>query len=149
MYICTFTLLYKLSKSNTNTLQISDLPLSFDNYQYRVLLERSGNSCGSVSNSITLTVNPLPIVNSSVRLVACDNDTDGFSSFNLNELSRLEIENQGGGYGAIYIDPQNYHWTWRTFSDSENSFPPRLAYIKEAGSIYRKIMDQRELAQKA
>lgn len=71
------------------------------------------------------------------------------SSFNLNEISRLEIENQGGGYGVIYIDPQNYHWTYRTFSNSENSFPPRLAYIKEVGSIYRKIMDQRELVRKA
>ena len=37
----------------SNTLQISNLPLSFHNYQYRVFLSRNGNSCSDYSNSIT------------------------------------------------------------------------------------------------
>jgi hypothetical protein len=37
------------------------------------------------SNPVNLTVYSLPIVNSPVTLVQCDDDTDGISTFNLTE----------------------------------------------------------------
>ena len=78
------------SNSTTSSLQITDTPLSFNNNQYRVLLERSGNSCGETSNAITLTVNPLPIVNDPVQLKQCDDDADLMTTINLTE-ARLSI----------------------------------------------------------
>ena len=68
---------------NSNTLTIVTTNISLDGYLYRVLLERTGNSCGSVSNEITLNINPLPVVDSTLQLVQCDDNTDGFSIFNL------------------------------------------------------------------
>tara|TARA_R110002073_G_scaffold8207_3_gene45731 strand:+ start:7633 stop:14001 length:6369 start_codon:yes stop_codon:yes gene_type:complete len=95
----------------TNTIQITNLPLSFNGYMYRVLLERTGNSCGSISNSITLQVNPLPIVDNSMRLTECDTDTDGYSNFNL----LLTIPN-------LSVNHTNEIFTFfRSQSDAENN----------------------------
>lgn len=77
------------SGANSNTLIIDPLPISFDGYQYRVLLDRTGNACRQISNAITLTVNPLPVVNP-ITLSECDIDTDGITTFNLlNALPNL------------------------------------------------------------
>ncbi|MDB9732857.1 hypothetical protein OAA96_03595, partial [Polaribacter sp.] len=50
------------SGAATKDLEISNLQLSLNNNQYRVFLQRVGNSCDDISNAITLTVNPLPII---------------------------------------------------------------------------------------
>ncbi|CAH8281587.1 gliding motility-associated-like protein [Mariniflexile fucanivorans] len=73
--------------SQTANLTISDTPLSYNNYQYRVRLDRIGNSCGLYSDSITLSVIPSPVVNPSVTLIQCDDDIDGISFFNLTEAN--------------------------------------------------------------
>ena len=78
------------SNATTTSLQITNTPLSYNNYQYRVLLERNGNACGFTSNAITLTVNPLPIVNNTVQLKQCDDDADLMTTINLTE-ARLSI----------------------------------------------------------
>ena len=78
------------SGSQTTALTISNTPLAFNNFQYRVKLDRSGNSCSLYSDEIELTVNPLPTVNSPVVLIQCDDDdlsTLGFSFFNLTEAN--------------------------------------------------------------
>ncbi|MBL4905661.1 MAG: T9SS type B sorting domain-containing protein, partial [Flavobacteriaceae bacterium] len=75
------------SGATTTSLQITNIQLSFTNYEYRVFLQRVGNSCNETSNEIKLSVSPLPIVTASVDLKQCDNDTDGFSNFNLFEAS--------------------------------------------------------------
>jgi hypothetical protein len=54
-------------------------------YKYQVVLSKNGNTCGRTSNPVNLTVYSLPIVNSPVTLVQCDDDTDGISTFNLTE----------------------------------------------------------------
>ncbi len=73
------------SDDTTSILTISNVPNSFNNYQYRAKLDRIGNSCGLYSNSTTLTVNPLPILNTpSNPYTQCDDDTnDRIASFNL------------------------------------------------------------------
>ncbi|GAA3599062.1 T9SS type B sorting domain-containing protein [Flavivirga amylovorans] len=78
------------SGSQTTTLNITSAPLSINTYQYRAFLNVTGNSCGLYSNNIELTVRPLPIVNSPVVLVQCDDEdptTLGFSPFNLTEAN--------------------------------------------------------------
>lgn len=73
------------SGTQTNNLNILNTPLSFNTYMYRADLDRNGNGCGLYSDEIELTVNPLPIVNSPVVLIQCDDDIDGISFFNLTE----------------------------------------------------------------
>lgn len=75
------------NNSTTNTLTISNIPISYHQYKYRVVLNKNGNSCGLISDEATLTVNPLPIIVSSVVLKQCDDDIDGYSLFNLNEAN--------------------------------------------------------------
>lgn len=78
------------SNSQTANLNISNVPFSFNSYQYRVKLDRAGNGCGLYSESMTLTVNTLPVVNSPVVLIQCDDDdltTLGYSDFNLTEAN--------------------------------------------------------------
>ena len=75
------------SNTTTNTLTISNTPLSYNNYYYRVQLNTAGNTCGLISDEVTLTVNPLPVLTTPVVLKQCDNDTDGFSYFNLTEVN--------------------------------------------------------------
>ena len=72
---------------NTAQLLISNTPISYNNNKYRARLDKNGNSCGLISAIAILTVNPLPIVASTVTLKQCDNDTDGKSLFNLTEAN--------------------------------------------------------------
>ena len=70
---------------NTVTLLITGVTPSMNNYEYRVILNKNGNSCGLTSASGTLTTYALPVVTTPVTLVQCDDDTDGISTFNLTE----------------------------------------------------------------
>ncbi|WP_198342491.1 T9SS type B sorting domain-containing protein [Polaribacter sp. SA4-12] len=70
--------------TTTANLQVSNIPLTYNSYQYRVLLNRTGNSCTTTSNAITLTVNPLPIPKENpTELKQCDSDPDKQTTFNL------------------------------------------------------------------
>ena len=74
------------NNATTNTLQITNTQLTYNNYRFRVLLSRTGNSCTEQAfNAITLTVNPLPIVTVEVDLLQCDDDLDRISTINLTE----------------------------------------------------------------
>ncbi|PQJ73931.1 T9SS type B sorting domain-containing protein [Polaribacter gangjinensis] len=71
--------------STTKDLQITNPPITFNNYLFRVLLTRTGNSCDTTSNSISLRVNPEPVTNNIVDLLQCDDDLDRISTINLTE----------------------------------------------------------------
>ena len=71
--------------ATTNTLSISSVTTPMNGYQYRTVLTKTGNTCGLISNPATLTIYQLPVLNSPITLVQCDDDTDGISNFNLTE----------------------------------------------------------------
>lgn len=94
------------SNSQTATLVISNTPITFNNYQYRVKLDRSGNSCGLYSTSMTLTVNPIPAVNTPVILIQCDDEdlsTLGYSDFNLTEVNAEISSNSENETFSYYL----------------------------------------------
>lgn len=66
----------------TKTLMLIKVTNVMNGYKYRVKLVKIGNSCGLISSETTLTIYTLPVVNT-VTIVQCDDDTDGFSDFNL------------------------------------------------------------------
>lgn len=72
------------SGSLTANLTLSNTPQTFNNNQYRVNLNRNGNSCGLYSNPAVLTVLPLPVLNTPNTYSQCDDETnDGVALFNL------------------------------------------------------------------
>ena len=92
--------------SQTAILNISNTPLTYNNYSYRVKIDRIGNSCGLYSEEAVLTVNPLPIVNSPVILIQCDDDnltTLGYSPFNLTEANNEVSSNALNETFSYYI----------------------------------------------
>ena len=76
--------------ATTKTLTLIKVTNAMNGYKFRVKLDKIGNSCGLTSSETTLTIYTLPIVNT-VTIVQCDDNTDGFSDFNLtvknNEIS--------------------------------------------------------------
>jgi gliding motility-associated-like protein len=68
--------------ATTSTLGLINVTNAMNNYKYRVKLEKAGNSCGLISNETTLIIYNKPVVNR-IPIVQCDDDTDGFSDFNL------------------------------------------------------------------
>ncbi|WP_203258799.1 T9SS type B sorting domain-containing protein [Hyunsoonleella ulvae] len=80
------------SGTQTDQLTITNIPLSFNNFQYRVKLDRSGNSCGIYSDPAILEINALPIANTPNTFQQCDDDSnDGQSFFNLT-LDSIKAE---------------------------------------------------------
>lgn len=74
------------SGTKTTSVTIQKTSLTMNNYEYRVLINRNNNACGLTStNSIKLNILALPILNSPIDIVQCDDDTDGISNFNLTE----------------------------------------------------------------
>lgn len=78
------------SGATTNILLITSVQNVMNGYKYRVKLDKTGNSCGLISAETTLTIYTLPVIKT-VTIIQCDDDTDGFSDFNLkvknNEIS--------------------------------------------------------------
>ncbi len=71
----------------TSSLQITNVLPTYEGHMFRVYMERTGNSCSTISNAITLSVAPLPVVNPKVDLKQCG-DGAGFAIFNLNQVNR-------------------------------------------------------------
>ena len=69
----------------TSTLTVSNVTPAMVGYQYRVFLNKNGNTCGLNSQSAILTTYALPVVTTPITLVQCDDDTDGISTFNLRQ----------------------------------------------------------------
>lgn len=75
---------------NTNTLDILNATSTFTNTLFRAQMQRTDVVCKSFySDEIELIVNPLPIIAENVSLFQCDQDTDGVTTFNLNEANEL------------------------------------------------------------
>jgi gliding motility-associated-like protein len=81
------------SGSATNSLLITNITNAYSGYQYRVKLTKTGNTCGKTSDVTSLSILPLPIINSLINLVQCDDDTDGISIFNLTQKNSFISSN--------------------------------------------------------
>ncbi|WP_369048534.1 T9SS type B sorting domain-containing protein, partial [Tenacibaculum sp. UWU-22] len=99
---------------NTKDLEIANTPLTLNNYQYRVILNRTGNSCDYITNAITLTVHEKPTITSPVTLKQCDDDTDAYTYFNLTEANSL-ISNNSNNETFSYFN---------SLADAENNKNP-------------------------
>lgn len=83
------------SGAQTDELTITNVPLSFDGYQYRVRLDRSGNTCGFYSDEVDLEVDIVPFANTPPNIQLCDDDNNGLMIFDLASQDAL-INTQSG-----------------------------------------------------
>ncbi|SHG95398.1 gliding motility-associated C-terminal domain-containing protein [Flavobacterium fluvii] len=84
-----------------NPLNIIGVTNAMNGYKYRVVLNKTGNSCGLTSAQTTLTVYPLPVVNN-VTIVQCDNDLDAISTFNLTVKNNVISSNSANETFTYY-----------------------------------------------
>ncbi len=80
-----------------------------------VRVENKNNAaCNDTSKSFNLVINPLPVINNIVELKQCDNDTDAFADFNLEE-ARSNIS-------ANYLNETFVFYP--TLTDAQNNTAP-------------------------
>jgi len=99
---------------NSLSLTVSKVSQSMNAYQYRVFLNRTGNSCGLYSNAAILTIFALPTINSPITLVQCDDDTDGVSVFNLTQKNNAISTNSA-------VEKFSYYTTIAGAESQDNS----------------------------
>lgn len=121
---------------NTITLLITGVTPSMNNYEYRVILNKNGNSCGLTSASGTLTTYALPVVTTPVTLVQCDNDTDGISTFNLTEKNTF--------ISANYLVETFTYFTSSAAANTNNAallIADPLAYTSSNATVWVRVQN--------
>ena len=122
------------SGANSAKLTINSITNAMNATSYRVYLSKTGNSCGLYSNPATLTVYALPNNTTPIELKQCDDDLDGFSTFNITEQNNLISSN--------YL---NETFTYYTTFNGANSKDPSvkidnpLSYRSKNNSIWARI----------
>ncbi|APG64911.1 hypothetical protein LPB136_05855 [Tenacibaculum todarodis] len=117
------------SNETSTALTITDAPSSFNTNQYRVRMFRTGSSCESTSNAITLTLNSLPVLNS-IELKQCDDDTDGFSAFNLTEANALISSNYTNETFVYYSDAAYTSVITNDTAYTNTNTPNDIVYVR-------------------
>lgn len=132
--------------ATTNTLSIKNITNAMTGYKYRVKLEKNGNSCGLISAETTLTVYPLPVLNT-VTIVQCDDDSDGFSNFNLtvkNNVISSNFTSETFSYyttlsGAETADSEKLISNPFSFKNTTAGSMPIWARIENANGCYSTV----------
>lgn len=113
----------------SNKLNINTVSQTMNGYKYRVILNKTGNSCGLISNETTLTILALPVVNN-ISIIQCDDDLDAKSAFNLtvknNEISS-NYQNEIFNYFTTLVGANT--------NDSTKKIANPLTYIANNGTI--------------
>ena len=87
----------------TASLQITVATLAMNGYKYRVVLNKTGNSCGLISNAATLNMLIRPVVNE-VTIIQCDDNLDGLSDFNLTQKNNIISTNASNETFTYYLN---------------------------------------------
>lgn len=122
----------------TDTLQVIGISNSMNNYRYRVVLNRNGNSCGLLSDDAVLTINPAPVLTSPISIVQCDDDfsNDGISDVNLlqkNNVISSNFANETFSYFTSQIAAQN--------NDSTLQITNPLAYNTGNSTVWVRVVN--------
>ena len=118
---------------STTTLQITNTPLLNNNYKYRVVLNKIGNTCSFTTNEITLTVNPLPIIKPIQPLEQCISVSNTNPTVNLT-IAEDNISDNIGGSFEYYEDV-----TGLNKITTETSYPVQVNVPK---SVYVKVISK-------
>ena len=126
------------SGANAAVLNITNVQFAMNGNQYRVFLNKNGNSCGLYSNGGILTIYNLPVISAApITIVQCDTDTDGIAPVN------LEIKNSSISTNSA--NSQNQVFTYYTTSNAaDNAIATFLitnptAYVTSNTTVWARI----------
>ncbi|MES2543710.1 MAG: T9SS type B sorting domain-containing protein [Bacteroidota bacterium] len=97
------------SGTNTIELTINSVATIMSTYKYRVILSKTGNSCGLASAPATLSISGMPVVND-IEIVQCDDNLDAITTFNLtvnNDLISSNAATETFTYYTSFTGAQN------------------------------------------
>ena len=123
------------SGATTITLTVSNVTPAMVGYQYRMFLNKNGNTCGLYSQAGILTTYPLPVITSPILLVQCDDNTDGISTFNLRQSEN-----------AISINAVNETFTYYTTAAGANTanaaqlISNPIAYTTSSTTVWARVV---------
>jgi len=100
------------SGSTTATLQIANATMAMNGSIYRVHLSRIGNTCKLLSDEATLTVNPLPVINTPINLIQCDEDG------NANAITDVNLRQQETFISANAANETFTYYTSQTAAEN-------------------------------
>lgn len=119
---------------NTSTLAITNVNVSMNGLQYRVVLNKINNACGLTSAPALLTILGLPVLTSPISIIQCDNDTDGISTFNVTEKNSF-ISNNAANESFTYYTTM----AAATSKDITNQITNPIAYTTANTSIWTRV----------
>ena len=127
-----------------NPLTIIGITNAMDEYKYRVILNKTGNSCSLTSAETTLTVYVLPVVND-IKIIQCDDDLDAISTFNLtvkNDVISGNSVNETFTYyktlaGANTADTIQLITTPLAFTNTTSGTMPVWARVANTNGCFR------------
>lgn len=122
------------SGTTTATLTVANVSPTMAGYQYRVFLNKNGNSCGLYSEAAILTTYALPVVTTPISLRQCDDDTDGISTFNLTQKNDV--------ISANYLNETFTYYT--SLNAAENQIATAqitnpIVYTSGNSSVYARV----------
>lgn len=118
----------------SSSLNINQVRNSMNGYQYRVQIDKVGNSCGVSSNVAILTVYALPSITSTIDLKQCDDNADGRSDFNLTEKNNFISANAANEVFTYYTSPIGAQT-----KDPASLIPNPIAYTSNSKRIWVRV----------
>ena len=122
------------SNVTTATLTISNVSPAMTGNQYRVFLNKAGNSCGLYSAAGKLTTHALPVITTPITLKQCDDNSDGISIFNLTQKNDV--------ISANYLaETFTYFTTLAAANAADTAFKITnpIAYTSGNSSVYARV----------
>ncbi len=131
------------SGSTTNTLLLTSVTNAMNGNKYRVQLNKTGNSCGLISDETALVVYALPVV-IDVTIIQCDDDLDLKTLFNLtikNDLISANAINETFSYyktpaGADAADVNQLISNYTTFPNTTSPMNVWVRVVNNANNCF-------------
>ena len=122
--------------ATTVSLTVSNVSPTMSGYQYRVFLNKNGNTCGLISSWAILTTYALPVVTTPITLKQCDDDTDGITIFNLTQKNDIISSN-------YLIETFTYFTNLAAANTQNNTFliSNPIAYTTGSTSVYARVQN--------
>lgn len=132
------------SGTTTVSLTVSNVSPAMVDYQYRVFLNKNGNACGLYSLAGILTTYALPVVNTPMNLVQCDDDLDGISDVNLtvkNDFISANYLNETFTYYTSQLAAENEDTAQQISNPIAYSTTTTVVYVRveNADGCYRVV----------
>jgi gliding motility-associated-like protein len=124
----------------TNTLNIINIVPSMNGHQFRVFLNRNGNTCGLFSAVSTLTVYGLPVLVDNLTLLQCESQITTLSIVNLKQKEPQISTNH------VNETFQYYSGSYQNAFDANSAFliPNPEAYLTSNTTVWVRVTNQND-----